>query len=175
MTSLTSKCWCDTLSHSHNEAAHNRPVDTHCREEVTRVAALPKFDRSSWSEGEPNNETATLLYENCVDAFQATIFLKGLPDAYKEYNDRLKNAYTEGTDIYSKAPAIAKERVVSMLPPHCPCPHQQRLHRGPNRPCLYHDIQGRAAWAQPARDTPYYNADRTFNCSICKQKGHKAN
>ena len=81
--SLISKSGCDTLSHAHNEGAYGWPVDNHCQEEVTRVAAFPEFDRSSWSECELDNETANLIYKNCVDAFQATIFLEGLPDTYK--------------------------------------------------------------------------------------------
>ena len=166
---------CMTNFHAHNEAGHGWPVDAHYKEVVGKLAKLPDHDRSLWVDEEPGVTEANALYEACVEALKAMVFIEGLSDACKEYKARLENAYAEGNDIYPKRTATAKERVMRHRPA---APAQQAAPPYAGDPValafataagqgipLPHSLQG---------DTPYYNADGSFTCFICKQTGHKA-
>jgi hypothetical protein len=71
----------------------------------------PNHDRSNWVDGKPGTKEAETLYDDCIEALKAIIFLEGLTDQYKEYNTRLANAFAENNDIYPKRTPTAKERI----------------------------------------------------------------
>jgi hypothetical protein len=84
---------------THGEAGHGWPVDAHYKEAIAVLARSPNHDQSSWADGDPGTDKAETLYEECAKALKAVIFLEGLADAHKEYNDGLANVFTKNSNI----------------------------------------------------------------------------
>ena len=78
------------------------------------------------------------------------IFLEGLTEKYKEYNDRLANAFAENNDIYPKRTPTAKERIARHKP-SAAAPSAATYGGDPiGLSFATHSLQG---------NTPYFNAD----------------
>ena len=86
----------------HGETVHGWLVDTQYKEVIATLAHSPYHDRSSWADNEPGTEEAETLCDDCIKALKTIIFLKGLTDAYTEYNDQLANAFVKNSDTYPK-------------------------------------------------------------------------
>ena len=163
---------CDTAFHAHNEAGHGWPVDAHYHEVVAKLATDPTVDRSGWAgPDEPDEATAARVYDACISAFQSVVFLEGLTEAYKEYNDRCENNYAEGTDIYAKTVPAAKERAARFQPAAQP-PAYGAYADDPVAMAFLskdgprgHSLQG---------DIPLVNADGSRTCFRCGLVGHES-
>ena len=64
----------------------------------------------------PPAEEGDTFYDNCIEALKVVIFLEGLTDRYKEYDDHLANAFAENNGIYPKCAPTTKERIVRHKP-----------------------------------------------------------
>ena len=66
-----------TVFHTHIEADHGWPVEAHHKEAITVLAQSPDHNRSGWTNGEPGPDKAKTLYDSCIKALKAVIFLRG--------------------------------------------------------------------------------------------------
>ena len=64
---------------------------------------------------EPQGDEPQALYDYCVDAFQAMVFINCLSGAYSKYKAWLENAQAEGIDLYFKQLDQAKDRAVPRM------------------------------------------------------------
>merc|ERR1712086_294572 len=156
---------CMTAFQAHSEAGHGWPVDAHYKEAVAALAVSPDHDRTRWTGGEPPADEEEALYDDCIEALKAVIFLEGLTEKYKEYNDRLANAFAENNDIYPKRTPTAKERIARHKPSTAAPPAATYSGDPIGLSFATHSLQG---------TTPYFNADGTFTCFKCGKKGHRA-
>ena len=107
---------CMAAFQAHSKAGHGWPIETHYKKAIATLAHPPDHDRSNWTNGEPPAEEGKTLDDDCVEALKAIIFLNGLTDQYKEYNDHLANAFAESNDICPKRTLTAKERIARHKP-----------------------------------------------------------
>ena len=93
---------------AHSKAGHGWPVETHYKEAVAALTRSPDHDRSNWTNGKSPAREGETLYDDCVEALKAIIFLEGLTDQYKEYTDRLAKPFAGNNGIPNRTPT-AKE------------------------------------------------------------------